>query len=154
MNPMSWKRYRVCYFCLLTDYAQSCHPEERGISARNSAIKISNLCKVAYGDPSFLGMTNYGVILWLLRLKWHTDYTDSLCENADKRGFFIMHQTQSCHPEERGISARNSTKNVTNLCRLTSVILPPSGWQDCGCFEITLSGMAHGLYWFALRKRW
>ena len=41
------------------DSAQFCHSEERGISASNSANKIANLCRVSYGDSSFLGMTNF-----------------------------------------------------------------------------------------------
>ena len=39
------------------DSAQFCHSEERGISASNSANKIANLCRVSYGDSSFLRMT-------------------------------------------------------------------------------------------------
>jgi hypothetical protein len=45
---------------------QSCHPEERGISARNSVIKIHNLCRATYGDPSFLGMTRSRLFLHFL----------------------------------------------------------------------------------------
>ena len=41
------------------DSAQFCHSEERGISASNSANKIANLCRVSYGDSSFLGMTKF-----------------------------------------------------------------------------------------------
>ena len=39
-------------------FSQSCHSEERVIPARNSTIKIANLCRATCGDSSFLGMTN------------------------------------------------------------------------------------------------
>jgi len=44
-----------------TYYAQSCHSEERRISARNSTKIGDYACRATYGDSSFLRMTNNGV---------------------------------------------------------------------------------------------
>jgi hypothetical protein len=37
-------------------FSQYCHFDEGEISARNSAIKITNLCRATYGDFSFVEM--------------------------------------------------------------------------------------------------
>ncbi len=61
MNPISFKE-DVGFVFFVVQYSFFCHPDGGRISARNSAKKIANLCRAAYGDPSSVRMTR----LWIL----------------------------------------------------------------------------------------
>jgi len=91
-----------------------CHPEERGISTSIST-KIGDFAGgVSCGDPSFLGMTR-------LRLLYVEHFSPNIT-------------TKYLSSWRRKDHTRSSTKIAASLYGITSVIIPASGWQDCGYF--------------------